>query len=79
MHTYDRSFLSTSSLGELEESLPPERFTRIHRSYVVNLAKVAAVKRVGPDRLRLVVDDAARTELDVARRQSRRVRELLRL
>jgi DNA-binding LytR/AlgR family response regulator len=79
VHTYDRSYLSTSSLGELEASLPPERFARIHRSYVVNLAKVAAVKRAGADRLRLVVDDAARTELDVARRQSRRVRELLRL
>ena len=79
VHTYDRSYLSTASLGELEEALPPDRFTRIHRSYLVNLAKVAAVKRAGPDRLRLVLDDAARTELDVARRQSRRVREALRL
>ncbi len=79
VHTYDRSYLSTASLGELEEALPPDRFTRVHRSYLVNLAKVVAVKRAGPDRLRLVLDDAARTELDVARRQSRRVREALRL
>jgi DNA-binding LytR/AlgR family response regulator len=79
VHTYDRSYLSTSTLGELEESLPAQRFARIHRSSLVNLAKVAAVKRAGADRLRLVMDDAARTELDVARRQSRRVRELLRL
>ena len=79
VHTFDRSYLSTSSLGELEEALPPDRFTRIHRSYLVNLARVAAVKRASPDRLRLVLDDTARTELDVARRQSRRVRELLRL
>jgi ABC-2 type transport system ATP-binding protein len=67
------------TLGELEESLPQQRFARIHRSYVVNLGKVAAVKRAGNDRMRLVLDDATRTELDVARRQSRRVRELLRL
>jgi two-component system, LytTR family, response regulator len=79
VHTYDRSYLATVTLGELEESLPPQRFTRIHRSYVVNLGKVAAVKRAGNDRMRLVLDDATRTELDVARRQSRRVRELLRL
>jgi DNA-binding LytR/AlgR family response regulator len=79
IHVYDRSYLSTSSLGELEESLPPERFARIHRSYLVNLGKVAALKRTGNDQLRLVLDDAARTELDVARRQSRRIRELLRL
>jgi DNA-binding LytR/AlgR family response regulator len=79
VHTYDRSYLSTASLGELEATLPGERFARIHRSYLVNLAKVASVKRAGGDRLRLVLDDAWRTELDVARRQSRRVRELLRL
>jgi DNA-binding LytR/AlgR family response regulator len=79
VHTYDRSYLATVTLRELEESLPPERFTRIHRSRLVNLAKVAAVKRAASDRLRLVIGDATRTELDVARRQSRRVRELLRL
>ena len=79
VHTYDRAYLSTASLGQLEEALPADRFARIHRSYLVNLARVAAVKRAGPDRIRLELDDAGRTELDVARRQSRRVRELLRL
>jgi len=79
VHTFDRSYLSTASLRELEESLPSDRFVRVHRSYLVNLAKVSAVRRVEPDRLRLALDDAERTELDVARRQTRRVRELLRL
>jgi DNA-binding LytR/AlgR family response regulator len=78
IHTYDRSYLCTSSLRELEAALP-RSFVRIHRSFVVNLAKVAAVRRPGPDRLLLVLDDEARTELDVARRQSRQVRERLRL
>jgi DNA-binding LytR/AlgR family response regulator len=77
--TYDRSYLCTSSLRELEETLPADRFVRIHRSYLVDLGRVAAVKRAGSDRLRLVLDDASRTELDVARRQSRRLRQLLRL
>jgi two-component system, LytTR family, response regulator len=79
VHTYDRSYLCTASLGELEEKLPANRFARIHRSYVVNLAKVSAVKRAGADRFRLALDDAAKTELDVARRQSRQLRERLRL
>ena len=79
VHTYDRSYLCTTSLGELEETLPGNRFARIHRSYLVNLAKVAAVKRAGTDRIRLALDDAAKTELDVARRQSRQLRERLRL
>jgi two-component system, LytTR family, response regulator len=79
VHTYDRTYLSTSSLRELEELLPSGRFARIHRSHVVNLAKVAAVRRAGPDRLRLALDDEQRTELDVARRQTRALRERLRL
>jgi two-component system response regulator LytT len=76
IHTYDRSYLCTASLGELEERLGP-RFARVHRSHLVNLAKVAAVRRASPDRLRLQLADAGKTELDVARRQSRQLRERL--
>jgi two-component system response regulator LytT len=79
IHTYDRSYLCTQSLRQLEAGLPDRRFARIHRSYLVNLAKVAAVKRAGPERLRLALDDKDRTELDVARRQTKLVRERLRL
>ncbi len=76
VHTYDRSYLSTASLGELAAKLGPG-FARIHRSHLVNLAKVSAVRRSAPDRIRLQLDDAARTELDVARRQGRELRERL--
>ena len=77
VHTYDRSYLCTASLGELEEKLPPGRFARIHRSYLVNLSKVAGVRRVSPDRLCLQLADGKQTELDVARRQARQLRERL--
>lgn len=76
VHTYDRSYLSTAALGELEERLGA-RFARIHRSYLVNLAKVAGIRRISSDRIRLQLADAERTELDVARRQAREVRERL--
>jgi two-component system, LytTR family, response regulator len=79
VHTYDRSYLATSSLRALEELLPSARFARIHRSHLVNLAKVAAVRRAGSDRIRLALDDEQNTELDVARRQTRALRERLRL
>jgi DNA-binding LytR/AlgR family response regulator len=79
VHVYNRSYLSTASLRELERALPADRFVRIHRSYLVNLAKVASVRRAGADRLRLALDDASRTELDVARRQAPRVRAALKL
>jgi two-component system response regulator LytT len=77
VHTYDRSYLCTVSLGELEEKLPVARFARIHRSYLVNLGKVSGVRRATPDRLRLQLADAGKTELDVARRQSRQLRDRL--
>jgi len=77
VHTYDRSYLCTASLGELEERLAGGRFVRIHRSYLVNLSKVAGVRRAAPDRFRLQLADAEKTELDVARRQSRQLRERL--
>jgi DNA-binding LytR/AlgR family response regulator len=79
VHTFDRAYLATSSLRELEELLPRSRFARIHRSHLVNLAKVVAVRRTGPERIRLGLDDKERTELDVARRQTRALRERLRL
>ena len=79
VHTFDRAYLATVTLGELEERLAANGFARIHRSHVVNLAKVAAVRRGGPDRIRLALDDEAKTELDVARRQTRALRERLQL
>ncbi|MBV8598059.1 MAG: LytTR family transcriptional regulator DNA-binding domain-containing protein, partial [Actinobacteria bacterium] len=79
VHTYDRSYLCTSTLGELEALLPADRFMRIHRSCLVNLAKVNSVARAGADRLRLEVGDAQRSELEVARRQAPRLRERLKL
>jgi two-component system response regulator LytT len=32
VHTYDRAYLCTATLGALEETLPSDRFLRIHRS-----------------------------------------------
>jgi DNA-binding LytR/AlgR family response regulator len=77
VHAYDRSYLSTASLAELERRFP-SAFVRVHRSHLVNLAKVAAVRRPAADRIRLQLADAARTEVDVARRQSRELRQRLR-
>src|SRR5438067_10563583 len=61
VHTYDRSHLCTLSLRELEGRLRAP-FARVHRSTLVNLAKVASVSRAGPDRLSLQMDDRERTQ-----------------
>ena len=33
------------TLKSIEEQLPPDRFMRVHRSYVVNLAKITVIER----------------------------------
>ena len=76
VHTYDRSYLCTTSLGDVEEKLPAARFARVHRSHLVNLAKVAGVRRA-EGALRLQLADAEHTELDVARRQAKSLRDRL--
>jgi two-component system, LytTR family, response regulator len=39
-----RSLLKQQTLQSLEESLDPQRFVRIHRSYIVNLSRVRRVE-----------------------------------
>jgi DNA-binding LytR/AlgR family response regulator len=41
----DRPVLSLISLKKLEESLPNDRFMRIHRSFIINLDHIQAVER----------------------------------
>ncbi len=43
--TPTQALLALSSLRALEEKLPARQFLRIHRSYIVNLARVEAVTR----------------------------------
>lgn len=45
VRTDARPLLSLTSLKSLEEKLPPDRFMRIHRSYIVNLDKINAITR----------------------------------
>lgn len=40
--TRDKKILTQVSIGEMENSLPSDRFLRTHRSYLVNISKVTA-------------------------------------
>lgn len=69
-----RRVASPRSLRALEDALPPG-FLRIHRSQIVNLSRVAALEPAGEGRVRARLVDG--TVLDVARRQTRTLREAL--
>jgi DNA-binding LytR/AlgR family response regulator len=40
--TVDNKYITQVPIGEMENSLPGDRFLRVHRSYLVNIAKVTA-------------------------------------
>lgn len=43
LHTDDKEYLLSVPLGALENKLPRQTFMRVHRSFVVNLAKIDAL------------------------------------
>ena len=69
--------LTTRSLRELEDALPEPGFCRIHRSCLVNVRRVVALEQAGAGRWAVLLDDEAGTRLEVARRQTRGLKELL--
>jgi DNA-binding LytR/AlgR family response regulator len=73
-HTYENQYLVDMTLGELEGKLSRETFTRVHRSYLVNLNKVKEILRVDGSYV-VVASDRDETHIPVARRQVRTFRE----
>jgi len=73
-HTYENQYLVDMTLGELEEKMTRESFSRVHRSYLVNLNKVKEILRVDGCYV-VVASDRDETHVPVARRQVRAFRE----
>ena len=76
LHTGEGSHLLRTPLTQLEAEWGVAGFVRIHRSLLVSLAHVREV-RMDSGRCSVVVDDPAGSELVVARRHTRELRELL--
>jgi len=43
LHTGSQKTLLSYTLKSVEEELPPQKFMRIHRSYIINLAKIKSI------------------------------------
>ncbi|HZN56216.1 MAG TPA: LytTR family DNA-binding domain-containing protein [Candidatus Polarisedimenticolaceae bacterium] len=74
--TADGRALVERPLGELEDLLAG-RFFRIHRSYLVNLARVGAIVPEDGGTYRVVMKDEAHTPLPLSRRQAQKLREII--
>ena len=73
IHEGGRSHLKHQTLAELAEALDPERFVRIHRSYVVNVDRIARVELLAKDQRVVFLRDGR--QLPVSRSGHERLRE----
>jgi two-component system LytT family response regulator/two-component system response regulator LytT len=67
------------TIEDLQANLDPERFWRVHRSYLVNVNHIKEVVPWFKSSYQLRMDDRKHTEVPVSRVQTRRLRELFKL
>jgi two-component system, LytTR family, response regulator len=70
-----KKHLKQQTISSLESGLDPSRFLRIHRSYIVNLERVARIEPYGKDSHVAVLHNG--TQLPVSRAGYARLREFL--
>jgi two-component system LytT family response regulator len=63
LHAEGRSHLKQQTLADLETSLDPRRFVRIHRSYLLNLDRLARIDSEGGEPKAVVLADGTRLPL----------------
>lgn len=77
VHTLDEQFLCRFSLTELELKLNSQGFSRIHRSYIVNLQHVVELQPFFNGTYNLIIDDKKKTVLPVSRARVKLLRSLI--
>jgi len=71
----EKEFLKEQTLSELEQLLDPARFVRIHRRYLLNVARLARIEQAVTDSRVAVLQDG--TELPISRSGYAKLREIL--
>ncbi len=74
-HAAGKSYLKEQTLGDVEASLDPSRFVRVHRSFVVNVERIARVEPYAKDSRVAILRDGSR--LPVSRAGYQRLNDLL--
>ncbi|MEO8026562.1 MAG: protein kinase [Bryobacteraceae bacterium] len=75
LHSEKRSFLKQQTISSVEALLDPQKFVRIHRSYIVNLERIARIEPYTKDSRVVVLKDG--TQLPVSRSGHGRLKDLL--
>lgn len=77
LHTYDKHYIVEATLKELEQRLDPDRFLRIHKSYIVSLDKISKLKKWFFGEFIVVMKDKSQTELKAGRSYVGQLRDKL--
>jgi two-component system LytT family response regulator len=75
LHSEQKSYLKQQTIASLETQLDPQRFVRVHRSYIVNLERIARIEPYAKDSRVAVLRDG--TQLPVSRSGYARLKTLL--
>jgi two-component system LytT family response regulator len=75
LHSEKKMYLKPQTLASLETQLDANKFVRIHRSYIVNLERIARIEPYTKDSRVAVLQDG--TQLPVSRTGHGRLKELL--
>ena len=70
-----RQLLKEQTLAELEQLLDPNRFVRIHRRYLLNVARLVRIEQSATDSRIAILHDG--TELPISRSGYAKLREIL--
>ena len=67
------------TVEELQNTLDPKTFWRVHRSYLININRIKEVIPWFKSSFQLKMEDRKQTEIPVSRAQTRKLREMLNL
>ena len=75
LHSEKKQYLKQQTISSIEAQLDPARFARVHRSYILNLERIARIEPYTKDSRVAVLQDGA--QLPVSRSGYARLKELL--
>jgi two-component system LytT family response regulator len=75
LHSEKKSYLKQQTISSLEAALDPARFVRVHRSFLVNLERIAKIEPYTKDTRVVLLSDGS--QIPVSRAGYTRLKELL--
>jgi two-component system LytT family response regulator len=75
IHAAGKTYLKHQRLSELESQLDPAAFLRIHRSYILNIARISRIEASGKDSHAALLMDGSR--IPISRSGYQKVRDLI--